>query len=269
MPRRRKVHAGADGWTHIKSGPEARYIGGDPKPGQPTRSYEATLAIYKEWRGRLLKSEGWENVKTFAQTILMPEVVNSPRGRITKCVCLGLGSLDSDIPYRDCHSGYQLALLESLMEVFGWKSSSVDGTVQKLGGVELYAQDPVFNEIDKRILTEIVGFNIVETPLGFERIDSLTFVYAPHLSNTLYARALTKRPMLVFGNILELYTETTLKSETPEIFADHNSKHNQYNYPFTGPGNFKKFGMKEEYAAFSDQAFYYRSHSGENCLLED
>ena len=55
----------------------------------------------------------------FVKTTLVPYVTH---GKFDKCVCLGLGSLES----RNAHhtqSHYQLAFLEGLMEAFGWRGS--------------------------------------------------------------------------------------------------------------------------------------------------
>ena len=71
------------------------------------------------------------------------------------------------------------------------------------------AQDPAFNETDRKLLREIIGFESVETPTGFDLIDENTFLYAPHLEDTLYGMALDKWPALTFGNDADVYDIST------------------------------------------------------------
>ena len=67
----------------------------------------------------------------------------------------------------------------------------------------MIAQDPAFTELDKRMLCEVMGFEVVETPTAFNLIDQFTFVYAPHMVAELYCQALVKQPPLTFGNNLD------------------------------------------------------------------
>lgn len=75
----------------------------------------------------------------------------------------------------------------------------------------MIAQDPLFNEIDKRLLREVAGLEVVETPAAFDLIDESTFLYAPHLEDKLYSLALAKKPMVTFGNIIEHYMDTAIR----------------------------------------------------------
>jgi len=239
MPRKKKVVDAGDGWSTVKSGPSPRPEGVDPlhtlnthastsKPVEPpSRSYEQVLASYKKYRETLRGSEAWKKVMTFVDTILIPQVVKKGE-RLKKCVCLGLGSLEAGHEdfYRNSH--YQLILLEALLEAFEWRSSCkahlpllssgksvspliVGGIAVTVEGISLIAQDPEFNEVDRQLLRDIAGFEVVQTPAAFELVDDSTFLFAPHVEDTYYSIALAKKPFLTFGNALDHYLDMTIK----------------------------------------------------------
>ncbi|KAF8457517.1 hypothetical protein BGX38DRAFT_798152 [Terfezia claveryi] len=261
MPRKKRVVATGDGWSSVKSGPSPRPEGVDPlhtlntststsRPVEPpSKSYEEVLASYKKYRETLRSSEAWKKVMTFVDTILIPQVVKKG-GRLKKCVCLGLGSLEAGLEdiYRNSH--YQLILLEALIEAFGWRSYSV--TVE---GVSLIAQDPEFNEVDRQLLRDIAGFEVVQTPTAFELIDDSTFLFAPHVEDTFYSIALAKKPCLTFGNSLDHYLDMTIKDISPailKVFGEHQQKHLKFDYPVDWNST-----PQPECKAFCLEVFYY------------
>ena len=73
----------------------------------------------------------------------------------------------------------------------------------------LVAQDPAFNETDRKLLRDIAGFEVVDSPIGFDLIDENTFLFAPHLEDTFYGMALSKWPTLTFGNDVDVYNIST------------------------------------------------------------
>lgn len=261
MPRKKRVVATGDGWSSVNSGPSPRPEGVDPlltlntststsRPVEPpSKSYEEVLASYKKYRDILRSSEAWKKVMTFVDKILIPQVVKKGE-RLKKCVCLGLGSLEAGLEdiYRNSH--YQLILLEALIEAFGWRSSSV--TIE---GVSLIAQDPEFNEVDRQLLRDIAGFEVVQTPTAFELIDDCTFLFAPHVEDKFYSIALAKKPCLTFGNSLDHYLDMTIKDISPatlKVFGEHQQKHLKFDYPVDWNST-----PQPECKAFCLEVFYY------------
>ena len=124
MPRRKKVAVGEDGWEIVTSGPPLSQP--DPLGTAPTApsshtfdpsTFEKGVTAYNQYRQTFRNSEPWGKVKRFVKAILVPYI--SPLG-LNKCVCLGLGSLDSGLSR---HSNFQLAFLEALIEVLEWRTS--------------------------------------------------------------------------------------------------------------------------------------------------
>jgi len=65
--------------------------------------------------------------------------------------------------------------------------------------------------VDRRLLHDIAGFEVVQTPAAFELIDDSTFLFAPHVEDKFYSIALAKQPFLTFGNGLDHYLDMTIK----------------------------------------------------------
>ena len=158
MPRRKNPKPSADGWATVTSGPSPRPPGIDPlntlnpsatdEPQASTKTFEKVFAEYKQIRSTLQMSANYKKAISFAEMVLLPNLVISPtykepriisvaesgkdfeyrepemvsptRGKIDKCICLGLGSLSSDLD--NTNSMYQLVLLEGLLKVFGWNT---------------------------------------------------------------------------------------------------------------------------------------------------
>ena len=124
MPRRKKVTVGEDGWGIVTSGPPL------PQPGHlgtaPTApsfhtfdpsTFEKGVTAYCQYRQTFRNSKSWKKVKCFVEAILVPYI---GRLGLNKCICLGLGSLDSGLSR---HSNFQLAFLEALIEILEWRTS--------------------------------------------------------------------------------------------------------------------------------------------------
>ena len=124
MPRRKKATVGEDGWGTVTSGPPSSQQGhlGTTHPTSSSDTFDPSalekgIAAYNQYRQTFRNSESWRKVKCFVEAILAPYV---GRLGLNKCVCLGLGSLDSGLSR---HSNFQLAFLEALIEILGWQTS--------------------------------------------------------------------------------------------------------------------------------------------------
>ena len=109
--------------------------------------------------------------------------------RITKCVCLGLGSLSASV---SASPKYELAALMSILDILAsYPGTSSDHADPDLNlPVLVTFQDPAFTEVDKTFLTARLGHSVVETPQAFDLIDEETFLFAPHLEHDVLASAL-------------------------------------------------------------------------------
>ncbi|KAK0618955.1 hypothetical protein B0T14DRAFT_198071 [Immersiella caudata] len=65
-----------------------------------------------------------------------------------------------------------------------------------------YAQDPIFNDVDKAFL-ERLGIKVVEDPEGLSLINKSTFMYCPFLSRDIPVLQQDEHPVLYMGNTCE------------------------------------------------------------------
>jgi len=162
MPRKKKIQVSEDGWSTVTSGPSPRppgvdplntlntpHLGGGDGMATSSKTYERAYREYRQIRSTLVMSENYKKVISFAEFVLLPNLVKSStykephivavekdgmtiediamvtptRGKIDKCICLALGSLSGDID--NTSSMYQLALLKGLLDLFGWRNTGV------------------------------------------------------------------------------------------------------------------------------------------------
>ncbi|KZF24631.1 hypothetical protein L228DRAFT_266951 [Xylona heveae TC161] len=115
-----------------------------------------------------------------------------PSDRITSCVCLGLGSLVDPVSRKT--SLYQLVALQSILEILRTRYAIT----------KVYAQDPVFNHMDIEFLKNSCNITVLPDPEAFAKIDSSTFLYAPHCERTFLLPGLKgKKPALSISNTME------------------------------------------------------------------
>ena len=192
-----KTHQVSDsnGWTHIIKGPKSNL---PPLPSQtrvsPQKEVDSTQALDKvtfdfntKHQPHWLQSQCCQKL-----TKLLREKISFPADvRMTKCVCLGLGSLNA----RYQSSNYQLAALITILEVLAENHNFKD----------VIFQDPAFTPIDIQFL-ESLKYTVVDDPAAFSLIDDATFVFAPHLECEFIAKALENaRPALCITNDLDAY----------------------------------------------------------------
>ena len=80
-------------------------------------------------------------------------------------------------------------------------------------------QDPVFNSMDEDFLRSL-GYEIISSPEGFEKINELTFLFAPHLEWPVYLSALQEEcPSLCIGNDVREYLNSPIRSTSDEAEA--------------------------------------------------
>jgi hypothetical protein len=72
-----------------------------------------------------------------------------------------------------------------------------------------YAQDPVFNNMDKDLLAS-VGIEIVQDPAAFELVNERTLLFAPGAERTHLMQLLPKEPALFFGGPLDNGPHSTM-----------------------------------------------------------
>lgn len=133
-----------------------------------------------------------------------------------RLVCIGLGSpsglRDGWVDRRDVAS-YQLAAFVSVVQVVQQQQTSQTGeeTTKKM---EIIAQDPVFNALDKQLLSSL-GITVVAHPQAFSSVSAQTLLFAPGAEKRHLELVLPARPVVLFGGPLE---------EEGRLFQDEQQK---------------------------------------------
>jgi hypothetical protein len=147
---------------------------------------------------------------------------------------MGLGSpsglLRGGLVDRRSISLFQLAALVSILEVVcklsqsvgGWMSATVITWRLRIHksiylvppdsldtARKCYAQDPVFNNMDKELLAS-VGIEVVHDPAAFELVTRHTLLFAPGAERTHLMQLLPKEPALFFGGPLDNGPHSTM-----------------------------------------------------------
>ncbi|OJJ99861.1 hypothetical protein ASPACDRAFT_60680 [Aspergillus aculeatus ATCC 16872] len=117
---------------------------------------------------------------------------------ITNIICIGLGSpsgfLRGGWVDRRSVSLYQLNALMSVVECL--TANPTTSTVQ------IYAQDPVFNALDRQLLAAL-GITVVEHPDGFGKVNSNSLLFCPGAEKAHLEVLLARNPAGMVGGPLE------------------------------------------------------------------
>lgn len=127
-------------------------------------------------------------------------------------VCIGLGSpsglLRGGWVDRRVVSLYQLAALVSVVEFFDCIMSQLGdqnllhSSSRRQRRLRAFAQDPVFNSLDKALLSSL-GITVVDHPAAFSLVHDQTLLFCPGAEKTHLERLVAFRPALLFGGPLE------------------------------------------------------------------
>jgi hypothetical protein len=137
---------------------------------------------------------------------------------IERIVCIGLGSASGLVRGgwvdRRSVALYQLSALVSVVNVVDHDRSRV----------AVYAQDPVFNALDRSLLSER-AITVVDHPAAFTLVTPSTFLFCPGAERAHLDELLPSAPAMVFGGPLEdnpseplaRWLATTRSAKLPEF----------------------------------------------------
>ncbi|KAI0450001.1 hypothetical protein F5B21DRAFT_492478 [Xylaria acuta] len=94
-------------------------------------------------------------------------------GRVTKAVCFGLGTFDPPDGQRQWKRSSHIQLT-AFLAIVEHLQSKADSTIRCV------FQDPIFNSVDKAFIASL-GHEVVETPAGFQLVDSETMTFGIHI----------------------------------------------------------------------------------------
>ncbi|KAJ5562703.1 Sensitivity To Red Light Reduced-like SRR1 [Penicillium sp. DV-2018c] len=155
---------------------------------------------FQTHRERWESSESWRRLKAVLDERLERRMEDSSpetTSPIDAIICIGLGSpsgfLRDGWVDRRAVSLYQLAALASI-------NDRVASTTNK--PPKVYAQDPVFNELDESLLATL-NIDILQHPAAFTHITSNTILFSPGAERKHLELLLPSKPWLLFGGPLE------------------------------------------------------------------
>lgn len=210
QPKRIQI-TDSEGWTHISrsgkkvsinhaSTTQQKLVPSEAPEGQTLLDLQDSHAYYRD---QWLSSSCHEALQKLLQTDL-PIALHS-RKCVDRCIILGLGSLSNGRR----SSWWELVFFETVVDIL-FSSSSAQVDKKHDDELQIYVQDPVFNELDTAFLKSL-GYAVLSSPEGFKHVTPSTFLFAPHLEMPLYMEALSgPKPRLCIGTAIEEYLDRYL-----------------------------------------------------------
>lgn len=279
----------SNGWTHVVTPTKtttatnnnkckyqlAKDVADHPKPAEAPQE----LTISKLNQQFLSFREKW--TVSHSWTVILNVLQQQQGQRITTIISLGLGSpsglLRDGLIDRRNISMYQLAGLASIVDFYRSSNSSSyshlhgDYSSHSEGGIKVYAQDPVFNDLDKTLLSSL-GIIVLPHPGVFDYLRDANqdqqrggiFLYCPGAERVHIEQLLSSLPfssssqqqqptnVLLFGNSLDNH----------DFFSFSSSSHQQVISSFLKATNSIHIPTFDhcEYA-FWDMRLYYNIQS--------
>ncbi|KAI0545578.1 hypothetical protein F4679DRAFT_457805 [Xylaria curta] len=163
-------------------------------PAEPTISLEQMKQEYSRFSGEWLSSPACAQLRE-----LLSGHTASTGSRITKAICFGLGTFDTPVYDWKRTTHIQLAAFLAIVEHLQIEANSQ---------IRCIFQEPLFNPVDKAFLASL-GHEVVESPVGFQLVDSETMTFGIHLYIDVCEKILANCiPAIYIGTSNETWTDT-------------------------------------------------------------
>ncbi|GAB0134661.1 hypothetical protein EsDP_00003023 [Epichloe bromicola] len=173
----------------------------------------------------------------------------SSSSRVTKAVCLGIGTFDPpDGAWEAKRRTYtQLLAFEAIVDEL---EKATDTTVQCI------FQEPLFTDADAEFLASR-GYSVVDAPLGSQAVTRDALLYGIHLYRPLYAEALKDgSPAMFVGTGWDTWDQLMLPVEDLQGLKQMDETYQKWEFPQQG-------------TAFSSTCLYWRRGGGEGRLEDE
>jgi SRR1 len=154
-------------------------------------------SLQTAWRIYQQCEAGWRSSTAYAELkkTLTSRVIRQNLC-VTKCISFGLASPTTHP--RCSVSMYQLAAFKSVIDIL---------STQRGQPPQAFAQDPVFNALDKQLLDRL-HISMVDHPSAFHHINPTTFTFCPCATFSVTRGVLSRFPLIYLGNgPLEIYRD--------------------------------------------------------------
>ncbi|KAK2733341.1 hypothetical protein FQN57_002161 [Myotisia sp. PD_48] len=254
FPRTRTTIVDQNGWTHIASRRGNSNLSQVHDQLIPAE-IPSGLTIEKLTEQFIRHKKMWQESQTWKalESAILRTTDRTSMTTITatwNCVCIALGSpsglLRGGHVDRRGISLFQLAALVSILEVLA-DLSNISG--------KCFAQDPVFNELDRELLNSL-GFEVVNGSKAFELVHESTFLYAPGAERIHLLTLLPLNPQIFFGGPLD----------TSHSIIDLENGENEQSVLTNFTRKMQSINLSEfnpNPASFWRSSFYWRSSSNQ------
>ncbi|RYC54538.1 hypothetical protein CHU98_g11673, partial [Xylaria longipes] len=161
--------------------------------------HESTISLEQVKQEHDRFASEWKSSPAYAQ---VQEILSghTASNRVTKAICFGLGSFDPpDGHYaRKRQSHTQLAAFLAIVEHLQSKANN---------RIRCIFQEPIFTTVDKAFITNL-GHEVVESPVGFQLVDSETLTFGIHLYKDVCSKIVaTCFPAIYIGTSYEFWND--------------------------------------------------------------
>ncbi|KAI1329995.1 hypothetical protein F5Y16DRAFT_61976 [Xylariaceae sp. FL0255] len=180
---RRKGH-GAKSRTQLRSGStQPASASSTPTPSPPSLTLEQVKKDHERFAGQWKSSSACVRLQQILSS-------NEPGVQVEKAICFGLGTFDPpdgswDVK-RKAH--VQVAAFLAIVEHVGLQSDKP---------ISCFFQDPILNAVDREFI-ESLGHQVVESPGGFELVDTSTLAFGVHLYRDIYSQVIAAHTPAMF-----------------------------------------------------------------------
>ncbi|KAI0394549.1 hypothetical protein F5Y17DRAFT_427752 [Xylariaceae sp. FL0594] len=177
-------------------------------PSTPTLSLEQVRAEHERISNQWKASGAYRRLMELLSK-------HSMKVNVTKAICFGIGTFDPEDgsweQKRKAHVQLAafLAIVEHLRGV-GTNTKAESEEKKKKGEIRCYFQEPVFNAVDRAFVESLGpgGYQVVESPAGFDLVDDTALAFGVHLYRDVYTRIIAEHvPAMFVGTAYEVWQE--------------------------------------------------------------
>lgn len=211
-----------DEWTQVRRKPRRKAAAGKsqqqhkaPVPPvmmtRPDSTASLSASDIQRDHGRFAKTQ-WQGstCQCRLRDLISSSSRSNPLPKVSQAVCLGIGSFDPEDGAWEVKRRAHIQLAAFLSIVTDLQQHQHDHDQQKKSegspvAIRCFFQEPLFTLADKEFIRAL-GHEVVDSPLGFAKVDHETLVFGVHLYREIYNQAISKCvPAVFIGTGLDVW----------------------------------------------------------------